>query len=52
LPAAEFCAACYTGKYPSAVDSEMDKFIMEQRRTRARHSVADLVQDDTQRRLL
>jgi amidophosphoribosyltransferase len=52
LPASEFCAACYTGKYPSAVDSEMDKFIMEQRRTRSRRTVADLVIDDTQRRLL
>jgi amidophosphoribosyltransferase len=52
LPASEFCAACYTGKYPSAVDSEMDKFIMEQRRARFRGTVADLVHDDTQRRLL
>jgi amidophosphoribosyltransferase len=52
LPSTEFCVACYTGKYPSAVDAEMDKFIMEQRRTRSRSTVADLVQDDTQRRLL
>jgi len=52
LPANEFCAACYTGKYPSAVDSEMDKFIMEQRRAHSRRTVADLVIDDTQRRLL
>jgi amidophosphoribosyltransferase len=52
LPASEFCAACYTGSYPSPVDSEMDKFIMEQRRTGYRGTVADLVHDDTQRRLL
>ena len=52
LPASEFCTACYTGKYPSAVDTEMDKFIMEQRRARFRGTVADLVHDDTQRRLL
>jgi amidophosphoribosyltransferase len=52
LPASEFCTACYTGKYPSPVESEMDKFIMEQRRTRFRRPVSDLVHDDTQRRLL
>ena len=32
LPANEFCTACYTGNYPSPVESEMDKFIMEQHR--------------------
>ncbi len=52
LPANEFCTACYTGSYPSPVDSELDKFIMEQRRTRFRRPVSDLVHDDTQRRLL
>jgi amidophosphoribosyltransferase len=52
LPASEFCAACYTGKYPSPVESEMDKFIMEQHRSRYRRPVSDLVLDDTQRRLL
>ena len=52
LPANEFCAACYTGKYPSPVDSEMDKLIMEQHRNRYRPSVADLVPEDTQQRLL
>ena len=52
LPANEFCTACYTGSYPSPVESEMDKFIMEQRRTRYRQTVSDLVHDDTQRRLL
>ncbi len=52
LPATEFCTACYTGNYPSPVESEMDKFIMEQRRSRYRRPVSDLVHDDTQRRLL
>ena len=52
LPANEFCTACYTGNYPSPVESEHDKFIMEQRRTRYRSPVSDLVHDDTQRRLL
>ncbi len=52
LPANEFCTACYTGDYPSPVESEMDKFIMEQNRLRYRQTVSDLVHDDTQRRLL
>jgi amidophosphoribosyltransferase len=52
LPANEFCAACYTGQYPSPVESEMDKFVMEQRRTRYRRPVSDLVHDDTQQSLL
>ncbi len=52
LPANEFCAACYTGQYPSPVESEMDKFVMEQRRTKYRRPVSDLVHDDTQRPLL
>jgi amidophosphoribosyltransferase len=52
LPASEFCAACYTGNYPSPVDSELDKFAMEQRRRGYRHTVSELVHEDTQRRLL
>ena len=52
LPANEFCVACYTGNYPSPVESEMDKFIMEQHRARCRRPVSDLVHDDTQRQLL
>jgi amidophosphoribosyltransferase len=52
LPANEFCIACYTGHYPSPVESDMDKFIMEQNRTRHRRPISDLVHDDTQRRLL
>jgi amidophosphoribosyltransferase len=52
LPANEFCTACYTGNYPSPVESEMDKFSMEQRRTRHQRPISALVPDDTQRRLL
>ncbi len=52
LPANEFCTACYTGQYPSPVESEMDKFAMEQRRTRYRRPVSDLVQNEAQRPLL
>ncbi len=52
IPANEFCTACYTGVYPSPIDSQMDKFIMEQQRARYRRSVSDLVQPDAQRRLL
>ena len=52
LPANEFCTACYTGQYPSPVESEMDKFVMEQRRTKYRRPVSDLVYDDTQQPLL
>lgn len=52
LPANEFCTACYTGNYPSPVESEHDKFVMEQRRTKYRRPVSDLVHEDTQRPLL
>jgi amidophosphoribosyltransferase len=52
LPASEFCTACYTGQYPSPVEPEIDKFIMEQRRSRSRRPVSDLIHDDSQRRLL
>jgi len=51
-PANKFCAACYTGKYPSPIESEMDKFAMEQHRRAYRRSVADLVRDNPQRPLL
>jgi amidophosphoribosyltransferase len=51
-PPSEFCTACYTGQYPSPIGSEIDKFIMEQRRRGYRSSVADLVHENNQRRLL
>ena len=34
LPMNEFCAACYTGHYPSPIDAEHEKLSMEQRRAR------------------
>ena len=34
MPTNEFCAACYTGHYPSPVDAEHEKLSMEQRRSR------------------
>ena len=52
LPAKEFCTACYTGQYPSPVESEMDKFVMEQRRTHRHRPISDLVQNEVQRPLL
>ncbi len=50
LPASEFCTACYTGNYPSPIEDEMNKFGMEERRTRL--TVSDLVREDKQRPLL
>jgi amidophosphoribosyltransferase len=35
LPENEFCLACFTGEYPVEFDPELDKFIMERRRTRS-----------------
>jgi len=52
LPANEFCTACYTGNYPSPVESEHDKLEMEQHRSRYRRSVAELVAEDNQAKLL
>ena len=52
LPENEFCTACYTGRYPSLVESEHDKLAMEQHRSRYRRSVAELVTDDPQKKLL
>ena len=36
-----FCLACFTGKYPLAVDPELDKFIMERRENRSRALAAE-----------
>jgi amidophosphoribosyltransferase len=52
LPANEFCTACYTGNYPLPVETEHDKFIMEECRARQRRPVSDLVHQDSQRRML
>ena len=40
-PVNQFCLACFTGKYPLAVDPELDKFIMEKRGNRAKALAAD-----------
>jgi amidophosphoribosyltransferase len=48
----KFCAACYTGKYPSPIESDMDKYGMETHRRGTRSTISDLVPEDTQRRLL
>ncbi len=50
-PASKFCAACYTGDYPVPFESDLDKFIMEKRRTQRPPLAADVV-DDAQQRLL
>ncbi len=46
-PAKEFCHACYTGEYPVPFDADLDKFIIERRRT-ARQPLSELVEDETQ----
>ncbi len=35
LPSNSFCMACYNGKYPVAYDEQVDKHIIERRRSRA-----------------
>jgi len=50
-PATKFCTACYTGDYPVPFQDDLDKFIMEKRRTQ-RHSIAADVVDDLQQKLL
>jgi len=50
-PASRFCTACYTGDYPVPFESDLDKFIMEKRRT-YRQPLAAGVVEDTQQRLL
>ena len=34
-PESDFCTACFTGKYPVAVNPELDKLVFERRRERA-----------------
>ena len=36
LPKNEFCLACFNGQYPIPIDPELDKFIIERRKTRSR----------------
>jgi amidophosphoribosyltransferase len=50
-PTNKFCAACFTGDYPVPFEQDLDKFIMEKRRT-TRHSLAEEVVEEAQPRLL
>ncbi len=42
LPENEFCLACFNGRYPVPIDTELDKFIMERRQTRPRQLAESL----------
>ncbi|MBI4027570.1 MAG: amidophosphoribosyltransferase [Verrucomicrobia bacterium] len=50
-PPSRFCTACYTGDYPVPFESDLDKFIMEKRRTQRPALTADVVEDPQQRLL-
>jgi amidophosphoribosyltransferase len=50
-PVSKFCAACYTGEYPVAFKVELDKFIMEKRRTPQGSLGAEVLEQDQQRLL-
>ncbi len=41
-PLNEFCLACFNGKYPLAVDPELDKYIMEKRENRSKALAAEV----------
>jgi amidophosphoribosyltransferase len=51
LPSSAFCMACYDGRYPVAYDPEVDKHIMERRRTRTATLGDALVKEDLQIKL-
>jgi len=51
-PAANFCMACYDGHYPVPFDPEVDKHIMESRRTRVASLSEVLAHQQLQTRLL
>lgn len=50
-PATRFCMACYTGDYPVPFETDLDKFVMEKRRTPRQPLAADVVEDAQQRLL-
>lgn len=50
-PNSKFCMACYTGDYPVPFHQDLDKQIMEKRRT-AKQPLATDVLDDPQQKLL
>jgi amidophosphoribosyltransferase len=52
LSADSFCMACYDGNYPVEFDPEMDKHIMERRRTRGEAIAEGLAKEEAQIKLL
>jgi hypothetical protein len=52
LPKDSFCMACYDGNYPVAYDPEVDKEIMERRRSRAEGLGAPINREEDQIKLL
>ncbi len=50
-PSTHFCTACFTGEYPVPFESDLDKYIMEKRRTQ-RQPLSSGVLEDNQPRLL
>ncbi|HMJ64207.1 MAG TPA: amidophosphoribosyltransferase, partial [Candidatus Binatia bacterium] len=52
LPADSFCMACYDGNYPVEYDPEMDKHIMERRRSRGDAIAEALAKEEAQIKLL
>ena len=52
LPKDNFCMACYDGKYPVAFDPDLDKEIIERRRSRTEGLVEGLDQEQKQIKLL
>jgi amidophosphoribosyltransferase len=52
LPKRSFCLACYDGNYPVAYDPNVDKSIMERRRSRVESLGEELAKEDLQPKLL
>jgi amidophosphoribosyltransferase len=52
LPKESFCMACYNGQYPVPYDEELNKNIMERRRSRVEGLVEGLDKDAMQFKLL
>jgi amidophosphoribosyltransferase len=46
LPENSFCLACFNGDYPIPFDPELDKFIMEKRRSQSRFLSTSTAQQD------
>jgi amidophosphoribosyltransferase len=52
LPRESFCMACYNGKYPVIYDPQMDKHIIERRRSRVEGLAEGLEKEEMQIKLL